>query len=165
MFYVAYRTLLVLFCVLKFYFVDLMECLHFFKSAKFGRQKMHVLCKVEKNIIFQNRTLLVMFYRQNKTYWYQFCNFKHFLKADIMMKSLAYSWQWKWMDLPVPLDWEGNVQSEVLLDLVVKCVHCIGHLPVLASCCYIYQDFRIHNHFVLYCIQSILSWYKQGDLK
>ena len=22
-----------------------------------------------------------MFYRQNKTFWYQFCNFKHFLKA------------------------------------------------------------------------------------
>ena len=35
-----------------------------------------------KNIIFQNKTLLLMFYRQNKTFWYQFCNFKHFLKAE-----------------------------------------------------------------------------------
>ena len=31
----------------------------------------------------------MMFYIQNKTYWYQFCNFKHFMKAEIMMKSLA----------------------------------------------------------------------------
>ena len=23
-----------------------------------------------------------MFYRHNKTFWYQFCNFKHFLKAE-----------------------------------------------------------------------------------
>ena len=23
-----------------------------------------------------------MFYKQNKTFWYQFCNFKHFLKAE-----------------------------------------------------------------------------------
>ena len=31
-----------------------MECLHLFKAAKFGSLKMHVLCKVGKNIIFQN---------------------------------------------------------------------------------------------------------------
>ena len=68
MFYVAYRTLLVMFCVLKYYFVDfnlILECLHLFKAAKFGSLKMHVLCKakVGKNIIFQNKTFLVMFYR------------------------------------------------------------------------------------------------------
>ena len=60
----------------------LMECLHLFKAAKFGSLKMHVLCKVGKNIIFQNKTFLVMFYRQNKTFWYQFCNFKQFRKAE-----------------------------------------------------------------------------------
>ena len=36
-----------------------MECLHLFKAAKFGSLKMHVLCKVGKNIIFQNKTFLV----------------------------------------------------------------------------------------------------------
>ena len=51
----------------------------------------YVLCKVGKNIIFQNKTFLVMFYRQNKTFWYQFCNFKHFLKAENSEDSLASS--------------------------------------------------------------------------
>ena len=39
----------------------------------------------------QNKTFLVMFYRQNKTFWYQFCNFKHFLKAENSEDSLASS--------------------------------------------------------------------------
>ena len=68
-----------------------MECLHLFKAAKFGNLKMHVLGKVGKNIIFQNKTFLVMFYRQNKTFWYQFCNFKHFMKAENSEDSLASS--------------------------------------------------------------------------
>ena len=57
MFYVAYRprTLLVMFCVLKFYFVDFNGM--FTYSPKW-RLKMHMLCKVGKNIIFQNKTLL-----------------------------------------------------------------------------------------------------------
>ena len=41
-----------------------------------------MLSKVVKNIVFQNKTLLVMVCRHNKTFWYQFCNFKHFLKAE-----------------------------------------------------------------------------------
>ena len=61
----------------------------FYKAAKFGSLKMHVLCKVVKNIIFQNKTLLVMFYGQNKTFWYKFCNFKHFLKTENSEDSLA----------------------------------------------------------------------------
>ena len=32
-----------------------------------------------------------MFYRQNKRFWYQFCNFKHFLKAENSEDSLASS--------------------------------------------------------------------------
>ena len=65
-----------------------------FTSSPTWRLKMHVLCKVGKNIIFQNNTLLVMFYRHNKTFWYQFCNFKHFLnmlKAENSEDSLASS--------------------------------------------------------------------------
>ena len=54
-------------------------------------RKKHVLSKVVKNIIFQNTTLLVMFYRHNKTFWYQFFNSKHFLKAENSEDSLA-SW-------------------------------------------------------------------------
>ena len=45
-------------------------------------RKKHVPSKVQKNIIFQNKPLLVMFYRHNKTFWYQFCNSKRFLKAE-----------------------------------------------------------------------------------
>ena len=88
MFYVAYRTLLVMFCVLKIYFVDFNGM---FTSFPTWHLKMHVLWKVRKNIIFQNKTLLVMFYRQNKTFWYQFCNFKHFLKAENSEDILASS--------------------------------------------------------------------------
>ena len=32
-----------------------------------------------------------MFYRHDKTLWYQFCNFKHFLKAENSEDSLASS--------------------------------------------------------------------------
>ena len=62
-----------------------------FTSSPTWRLKMHVLCKVGKNIIFQNKTLLVMFYRHNKTFWYQFCNLKHFLNAENSEDSLASS--------------------------------------------------------------------------
>ena len=41
--------------------------------------------------IFQNNTLLITFYRHNKTFWCQFCNFKHFLKAENSADSLASS--------------------------------------------------------------------------
>ena len=37
------------FVFLNFILWTLMECLHFFKSAKFSSRKIHVLCKVEKN--------------------------------------------------------------------------------------------------------------------
>ena len=110
MFYVAYRTLLVMFCVLKHYFVDFNGMFSSFqaKAAKFGSLKMHVLCKVGKNIIFQNKTFLVMFYRQNKTFWYQFWNFKHFLKAENSEDSFASSWHSKrmeWSLLSLYLSW------------------------------------------------------------
>ena len=51
---------------------------HFFiekMKIKMADRKKHVLSKVVKNISFQNKTLGVMFYRHNKTFWYQFCNF------------------------------------------------------------------------------------------
>ena len=60
-------------------------------KIKMADRKKHVLSKVVKNIIFHNKTLLVMFYRHNKTFWYQFCNFKHFLKAENSEDSLASS--------------------------------------------------------------------------
>ena len=59
-----------------------MDIYGMFTSSPTWRLKMHVLCKVGKNIIIQNKTLLVMFYRQHKTLWYQFCHFKHFLRAE-----------------------------------------------------------------------------------
>ena len=86
MFYVAYRTLLVMFCVLKFYFVNFYGM---FTSFPTWRLKMHVLAKSGKILFF--KTLLVTFYRHNKTIWCQFCNFKHFLKAENSEDSLASS--------------------------------------------------------------------------
>ena len=55
---VAYRTLLVMFCVLKFYFVDFYGM---FTSSPTWRLKMHVLCKVGKNNIIQNITIVRFF--------------------------------------------------------------------------------------------------------
>ena len=60
-------------------------------KIKMAERKKHVLSKVVKNIIFQNKTLLVMLYRHNRTFWYQFCNFIHFLKAENSEDSLASS--------------------------------------------------------------------------
>ena len=68
-----------------------MECVHLLNMGMGWRLKMHVLRKVGENIIFQNKTLLVMFYRHIKTFWYQFCNFKHFLKAENSEEDLASS--------------------------------------------------------------------------
>ena len=58
-------------------------------KIKMADRKKHVVLKFVKNIIFQNKTLLVMLYRHNKTFWYQFCNSKHFLKAENSEDSLA----------------------------------------------------------------------------
>ena len=42
-----------------------------------------------------------MFYRHNKTFWYQFCNFKHFLKAENSKDSLASSCEEVCISFPV----------------------------------------------------------------
>ena len=99
-----------------------MECLHLFKVAKFSSLKMHVLCKVGKNIIFQNKTFLAMFYRQNKTFWYQFCNFKHFLKAETSEDSLASSWHSK------PIVSSVTLLGTIFLNLI-KCITACGITP------------------------------------
>ena len=63
-----------------------------FTSSPTWPLKMHVLCRVGKNIInIINKTLLLMFYRHNKTFWYQFCTFKYFLKSENSEDSLASS--------------------------------------------------------------------------
>ena len=53
----------------------------------------NVLSKVAKNISFQIKTLLVMFYKHNKHILVPIflCNFKHFLKAENSEDSLASS--------------------------------------------------------------------------
>ena len=73
----------------------------FFAGRHFFIRKMKIKiadCKkrvlsIVKNINFQNKTLLVvvhvMFYRHIKTFWCQFCNFKHFLKEENSEDSLA----------------------------------------------------------------------------
>ena len=76
-----------------------MECLHLLQH---GVWKCMCFAKSGKNIIFQNKTLLVMFYRHNKTFWYQFCNFKHFLKAENSEDSLASSC----VEFSIGLSWD-----------------------------------------------------------
>ena len=46
------------------------------------------------------------------------------------MKSYTRSWQSKRMDGHVPLDWEGKVQSEVLLDLIFCHCSCMYDMPI-----------------------------------
>ena len=119
MFFMLPITLLVMFCVRKYYFVDFNGMFTSFqsKAAKLGSLKMHVLCKVGKNIIFQNKTFLVIFYRQNKTFWYQFCNFKHFLKAEnrqfdqfVTQQASGLFCHSTWVEWLLAL-WSGSVQN------------------------------------------------------
>ena len=75
---------------------------HFFfrkMKIKMADRKKHELSKVVKNIIFKNKTF--MFCRHNKTFWYQFCNFKHFLKAENSEDSLASSCEEFCISFPV----------------------------------------------------------------
>ena len=67
------------------------------------------LCRKMYNFIQKNKNFKMATAKTN--------NFKHFRKAEIMMTSLARSWQGKWMDYCVLLNWESNVRSEVLLDI------------------------------------------------
>ena len=92
MFYVAYRTLLVMFCVLKYYFVDFNGMFTSFQGCQIWQSENACALALQSwEKYYQNKTFLVMFYRQNKTFWYQFCNFKHFLKAENSEDSLASS--------------------------------------------------------------------------
>ena len=49
--------------------------------------------KLQKILFKKKKTLLVMYYRYDtcKTFWYQFCKFKHFLKAEKNEDRLASS--------------------------------------------------------------------------
>ena len=60
-----------------------------FTSSTTWHLKMHVLGKVGEKYYFSKQNITSMFYRHNKTFWYQFCNFKQFLKADNIGDSLA----------------------------------------------------------------------------
>ena len=56
-----------------------------------------------------------MFYRRNKTFWYQFCNFKHFLKAENSEDSLASSCEELCISFPVT-----QYETGLLLELAVE---------------------------------------------
>ena len=88
MFYVAYRTLLVMFCVLKFYFVDVNRM---FASSPISYENACALQSREKYYFSKQN---IMFYRHSliKHFGiYQFCNLKHFLKAENSEASLTSS--------------------------------------------------------------------------
>ena len=68
-----------------------MECLHLFKAAKIRQSENACALQSWEKCYFSKQNISRMFYRQNKTFWYQFCNFKHFLKAENSEDSLASS--------------------------------------------------------------------------
>ena len=41
-------------------------------------------------VVLLHKTSGMVFYRQQRSWWYHLSNFKHFLKAEIMMTSLAW---------------------------------------------------------------------------
>ena len=109
---------------------------HFFirkMKIKMADCKKHVLSKVVKNIIFQNKTLLVMFYRHNKTFWYQFCNFKHFLKAENSEDSLASSCEEFCISFPVT---QYESETGLLLELVYNEGFHLRKYPSKFSVCF-----------------------------
>ena len=93
MFYVAYRTLLVMFCVCKFYFVDFLWNVYIFSNM--ASENACASLQSQEKYYFSKQNITsndMMFYRHNtcnKTFWYQFCKFKHFLKAGNSEDGLA----------------------------------------------------------------------------
>ena len=69
-----------------------------------------------KNVVLLHKTFEVVFHRQQRSWWYHFSSSELFLRAEIMMTSLACLWQRKWMSWHVPLAlnwvWERNIWSE-----------------------------------------------------
>ena len=69
-----------------------MECLHLLQHGIW--KCIHMLCKVRKKYYFSKQNIssnVLQTIKHNKTFWYQFCNFKHFLKAENSEDSLASS--------------------------------------------------------------------------
>ena len=91
MFYVAYRTLLVMFCVLKYYFVDFNGMFTSFQGCQIRQSENACALQSWEKYYFSKQNISITFYRQNKTFWCQFCNFKLFLKAENSEDSLASS--------------------------------------------------------------------------
>ena len=60
-----------------------------------------------------------MFYRQNKTFWYQFCNLKHLLKAENSEDIFASSCEQNSVTCHVT-----QSETELLLELDSASGHC-----------------------------------------
>ena len=67
-----------------------------------------------------------MFYRQHKTFWYQFCNLKHFLKAENSEDIFASSCEQNSVTCHL-------TQSETELLLELECSKSLDMLDWLAS--------------------------------
>ena len=57
-----------------------------------------------------------MFYRQHKTFWYQFCNLKHFLKAENSEDIFASSCEQNSVTFHVT---QSETEHELLLELSI----------------------------------------------
>ena len=95
MFYAAYRTLLVMFCILKYNFVDFNHVNGMFTSFQGCQirqcENACALQSWEKYYFSKQNISSNVLQTKKKTFWYQFCNFKHFLKAENSEDSLASS--------------------------------------------------------------------------
>ena len=122
-------------------------------------RKKHVLSKVVKNIIFQNKTLLVMFYRHNKPFWYQFCNFKHFLKAENSENSLASSCEEFCISFPVT-----QTETGLLLELPLEERRVVSRFTFTYKVLYEITAVKL-DHLKSYCyFMQVLHHNSSADL-
>ena len=81
-----------------------------------------------------------MFYRQHKTFWYQFCNLKHFLKAENSEDIFASSREQNSVTCHVT-----QSETELLLELG-------GTLTGFATANYVWSTINMHLDRILWFI-------------
>ena len=78
-----------MFCVLKYYFVDFIGMFTYFHGCQIRQSENACALQSWEKYYFSKQNISSNVLVQNKTFWYQFCNFKHFLKAENSEDSLA----------------------------------------------------------------------------
>ena len=78
-----------------------------------------------------------MFHRHNKTVWYQFCNFKHFLKAENSEDDLASSCEEFWISFHVTqyetFYWAAHSKFDSIIKNVLKNYRPVSNITFLGK--------------------------------